>query len=87
MKWIFPSEDRAMIDSFPPEDFHARWALGGWNDHIIQPALDAALDYYRVCKSNISYIYSSLLNSNCNYFQRYAEASDVEEYMRINNLS
>jgi len=26
-------------------DFHQRWNLNGWNDHIIQPAREAVLDY------------------------------------------
>jgi len=29
-------------------NFHARWTWDGWNDHIIQPARDAVLGYYRV---------------------------------------
>jgi len=28
--------------------FHKRWTLDGWNDHIIQPARDAVLEYYKV---------------------------------------
>jgi len=28
--------------------FHAMWPLDGWNDMIIQPALDVVLDYYKV---------------------------------------
>ena len=31
-----------------PWNFHADWTLDGWNDHIIQPARDAVLDYYKV---------------------------------------
>jgi len=30
------------------EPFHAKWTLDGWNDHIIQPARDAVLEYYWV---------------------------------------
>ena len=62
MEWIFLSEDRATIRGYRP-NFHAGWTLDGWNDNIIQPALDAVLDYYKVCTSNISYLTSSLLNS------------------------
>ena len=29
-------------------NFHKIWTLDGWNDHIIQPARDAVLDYYKV---------------------------------------
>jgi len=28
--------------------FHANFPLNGWNDHIVQPARDAVLDYYKV---------------------------------------
>ena len=28
--------------------FHGRWTLGGWDDHIIQTARDAVLEYYKV---------------------------------------
>jgi len=31
-----------------PRNFHADFTPDGWNDHIIQPARDAALDYYKV---------------------------------------
>ena len=31
------------------KNFHAKWALDGWNDDIIQPARDAVLNYYKVC--------------------------------------
>jgi len=30
------------------QDFHVKWTLDGWNDHIIQPARDAVLNYYKV---------------------------------------
>jgi len=32
----------------PDNSFHTRWTLDGWNDHIIQPARDAVLEYYKV---------------------------------------
>jgi len=32
----------------PPGSFHALWTLDGWNHHIIQPALDAVLSYFKV---------------------------------------
>jgi len=31
-----------------PHNFHATFTLDLWNDHIIQPARDAVLDYYKV---------------------------------------
>jgi len=34
-----------------PRTFHAEWPLDGWNDHVIQPARDAVLNYYKVCVS------------------------------------
>jgi len=37
-------------------DFHRTCNLDGWNDHIIQPARDAILDYYKVYTHNISSI-------------------------------
>jgi len=36
------------------QNFHVRWTLDGRNDHIIQPARDAVLGYYKVCTHNIS---------------------------------
>jgi len=43
--------------------FHQSWILDGWNDrdHIIQPARDAVLDYYKVRPHNISSIQHSQL--------------------------
>ena len=41
--------------------FHRRWILDGWNDHIIQPARDAVLDYYKVRPHNFSSIQHSQL--------------------------
>jgi len=47
MKCIFPREVHKL------RNFHAEWTLDGWNDHIIQPAQDAVIDYYKVRTSNI----------------------------------
>jgi len=47
MNCIFPREVHKL------RNFHAEWTLGGWNDHIIQPAQDAVIDYYKVRTSNI----------------------------------
>lgn len=33
--------------------FHQIWTLNGWCDHVIQPARDAVLEYYKVCAYNI----------------------------------
>jgi len=70
------------------QNFHARWILVGWNDHIIQSAQDAVLDYYKV---HTPKIYTGLvlkfIHSKSVYSQRYAELSDVKEYIRCNNLS
>jgi len=40
------------------ENFHAKWTLDGQSDHIIQPARDAVLDYYKVCTPNLFTQYS-----------------------------
>jgi len=37
-----------------PRNFHADFTPDGWNDHIIQPARDAVLDYYKVHMRPIS---------------------------------
>jgi len=47
MGYIFHTEDRS-IRWHGPRNFHAVFTLNGWNDHIIQPARDAVLDYYKV---------------------------------------
>jgi len=39
-------DDRSSYE--PRNSFHTRWTLDGWNDHIIQPARDAVLEYYKV---------------------------------------
>jgi len=72
-------------------NFHANFTLNGWNDHIIQPAREAVLDYYKVRTPYPTYAVFALIpiQSNLIYSlnQRYAKPSDVEEYMRVNNLS
>jgi len=62
MRRIFISEDSATLKG-RPLNFHAKWTLDGWNDHIIQPARDAVLDYYKVCMLNISSLQCLRLNS------------------------
>jgi len=47
LKYIFLPEDRTEGWEDPP-NFHANFPLNGWNNHIIQPARDAVLDYYKV---------------------------------------
>jgi len=47
MRYIFRPEDCTQLWP-PPLNFHAIFTLDGWNDHIIQPARDAVLDYYKV---------------------------------------
>ena len=74
-----------------PRNFHANFYLNGWKDHIIQPAQDAILDYCKVRTPCLIYAMLTLI-PNQSYFiyypkQRYAEPSDLEEYMRVNNLS
>ena len=74
-----------------PVNFHATFTLNGWNDHIIQPARDAVLDYYKVCTLYRAYTVLALISMRSNIIyslnQRYAEPSNVEEYMRLNKLS
>ena len=90
MQYIFHPEDRCFC-SYGPRNFHAKFTLKGWNDHIIQPARDAVLDYYKVRTLYPTYAILALIpiQSNIIYSlnQRYAEPSDVEEYLRVNNLS
>ena len=73
-------------------NFHERWHLDGWNDDVIQPARDAVLHYYKVCAQIFPPTALALNPFNqtlfiCSLLQRYAEPSEVEEYMRRNNLS
>jgi len=44
---IFHTEDRSSR-WHASRNFHASFTLDGWNDHIIQPARDAVLDYHKV---------------------------------------
>ena len=63
MRSIFFSEDcAASVRYWTPRNFHARWTLDGWNDHIIQPALDAVLNYYKVCIVYPIFIYPVLIS-------------------------
>jgi len=48
VEYIFLPSDHFSRTWGNPWNFHAQWTLDGWNDHIIQPALDAVLDYYKV---------------------------------------
>jgi len=90
LKYIFLLEDRTGYYE-DPRNFHADFPLNGWNDHIIQPARDAVLGYYKVRTLYPTYAVLALtpikLNIIYSLNQRYADPSDVEEYMRINNLS
>jgi len=81
-------KDTKVLQLISDEGFHKKWSLNGWNGHIIQPARDAVLDYYKVCDP-ISHLYSPCpkhVQSNSIIFQRYTEPSDVEQYMRCNSL-
>jgi len=86
MGYIFHTEDRSRRQH-GPRNFHTKFTLNGWNDHIIQPARDAVLDYYKVRTPYPTYAVHALISITYSLNQRYAEPSDVEEYMRINNLS
>jgi len=90
LECIFFPEDRGFC-WYGPRNFHANFTLNGWNDHIIQPARDAVLDYYKVRTPYPTYAILALtpIQSNLIYSlnQRYAKPSDVEEYVRLNNLS
>ena len=73
------------------QSFHADFTLDGWNDHIIQPARDAVLNYYKVRTPCLIYAVLTLIPIQPYFIyylnQRYAEPSDLEEYIRVNNLS
>jgi len=90
MGYIFHMKDRGWR-RYGSQNFHANFSLNGWNDHIIQPARDAVFDYYKVRTLYPTYAVLALtsIQSKLIYSlnQRYAEPSDVEEYMRVNNLS
>jgi len=47
MGFIYYCKDRSRR-WYGRENFHATFTLAGWNDHIIQPARDAVLNYYKV---------------------------------------
>jgi len=51
-------------------NFHADITSDGWNDPIIQPALDAVLDYYKVRTTCLIYVVPGLIpiHSNLIYF-------------------
>jgi len=87
---IFFLEDRTQIWG-DPRNFHANFPLDGRNDHTIQPARDAVLDYYNVRTPCLTYAVLMLIHIRSKKFhylnQRYAEPSNVEVYMRLNNLS
>jgi len=87
MESIFPDHHGGLRDI---HSFHERWPLDGWNDDVIQPARDAVLSYYKVhvLRSSPSVCAQPIEpNSIYSLNQRYAEPSDVKEYMRRNNLS
>jgi len=90
LEYIFRREDRRRSWR-GPRNFHTDFTLNGWNDHIIQPARDAVLDYYKVCTKYPIYAVLALIPNQPNIIyspnQRYAKPSDLEEYMRLNNLS
>jgi len=90
MEYIFHTE-RHGRRWHVPMNFHANLTLNGWNNHIIQPARDAVLDYYKVRTPYRAYAVLALIPNQPNIIyslnQRYADPSDVEEYMHLNNLS
>jgi len=43
-------------------NFHTTFTLDGWNDHIIQPARDAVLDYYKVRTPYLIYAVLALIS-------------------------
>jgi len=90
IRYIFLREDR--IERWQDmQSFHADFTLDGWNDHIIQPARDAVLNYYKVRTPCLIYAVLTLIPIQPYFIyylnQRYAEPSDLEEYIRVNNLS
>ena len=66
-KYIFHPE--ASI-GWGARNFHANITLDGWNDPIIQPALDAVLDYYKVRTTCLINVVPALIpiHSNLIYF-------------------
>ena len=67
----------------PHESFHTKWTLDGWNDHIIQPARDAVLEYLKVRTPNQ---FVRWLFIQWPIYQRYAR-EELEKYMKLGNLS
>jgi len=67
MQYIFESE---ASNGWGACNFHADITLDGWNDPIIQPALDAVLDYYKVRTTCLIYVVPALIpiHSNLIYF-------------------
>jgi len=66
-KYIFHPEASIGWDAC---NFHADITLDGWNDRIIQPALDAVLDYYKVRTTCLINVVLALIpiHSNLIYF-------------------
>jgi len=48
------SKNRIILELISNKGVQQAWNLDGWNDHIIQPARDAAFNYYQVCTAKIS---------------------------------
>jgi len=67
MEYIFESE---ASNGRRTQNFHEDITLDGWNDPIIQPALDAVLDYYKVRTTCLIYVVPALIpiHSNLIYF-------------------
>jgi len=78
---IFRFDDGSSYE--PDDSFHTQWTLDGWNDHIIQPARDAVLEYYKV-RSKTRFLQWLLIQWSI--YQRHATKSMVEVYMRISNI-
>lgn len=47
---------RFLEDRVRSGNFHKVYKTGGWDDHNIQPAREAILDYYKVCTPIVSSI-------------------------------
>jgi len=58
--YIFRKEDRRRRWR-GPKNFHSQLPFNGWNDHIIQPARDAVLAYYKVCTPYPTYAVLALI--------------------------
>jgi len=66
-----------------PRTFHAEWLLDGWNDHVIQPARDAVLSYYKVCVS-IAVLFRQ--NSHSNTLNAIFFFSDTRSHLVLKNI-